>query len=452
MTARHLAAPLPPTVLDAIRDTPVAPFLDRPTEQVLAQIGLPALPQLPALPPLPGLPPLPTIDPAALIKPVTDLFSGFGNGNLGANGAHDPQVILQKVSQSISAAMQLATTGLQLLQSMQSAGSRAATTAAVETAATSTAISGQATQMNAITAGAAGTVATGYLQMAAVATRFALTTAALGPTLVTPAGQGALLATAIEAGAEAMAITAHTKAQLAGQSAQMARAGTPVSVRKPSIPKPPGLGKAPQSLAKGLISGKPSPVTPGHAPGGLSAKSAPTANTNSADSSRQVVQQLVQLVQPLITAARQVGHEVTAQMPAKPATDTPAPVPNRTGTGGVVGTSSGHPITAAPVASATAPLGAWQTESVVATTSPGTSSGPTTVATARVTGEMLPPVVPGTGALATASARSRAIDAEVNAMVDTCHVDELVDGPPAETTAPVIGVAPSSTKDNPYSL
>lgn len=453
MTAENLAAPLPSTVLDALRNTPAAPFLDQPTAQVLAQIGLPTLPQLPALPPLPGLPPLPLIDPTVLIKPVTDLFSGFGNGNLGANGGLDPHSVLQKVTQSVGTAMQLATAGIQLLQSMQSAGSRAATGAAVETLGTSTAIAGQATQMNAITAGAAGTVATGYLQMAALTARFAMTTAALGLALGTPAGQAALLASAIEATIEAMAITVHTKTQLGGQSAQMTQAGTPVQVRKPVSPKLAGLGKAPQSLAKGVNPGKLTPVTPGATPtqtaGGLSAKS---ATPGTADAGQQVIQQLVQLVQPLITAARQAGQEAIAPLPGKPVTETPAPVPNRTGTGGV-STSFGPGLSTAPVTSAAAPLGGWQTESVIAT-APGTSSGPATVttSTARFAGEVLPPLVPGMGALAAAGERSRAVDGAVEATVEAGHVDELVGGPPAETAAPVIGAAPSRPADNPYSL
>ncbi|MFF3228103.1 hypothetical protein ACFYV7_35280 [Nocardia suismassiliense] len=448
MTAAHLAAPLSPTVLDALRTTPVAPFLDRPTEQVLAHIGLPPLPQLPALPPLPGLPPLSTIDPLNLIKPVTDLFSGFGDGNLGANGPLDPKAVLQQVTQSISIATQLATTGIQLLQQMQSAGSRAATSAAVQTVATSTEIAGQATHMKGITAGAAGTVAIGYLQMAAVAARFAATTAALSLTLATPAGQTALLASAIEAGLEAIAITAHTKGQLAGQSAQMAQAGKPVPVRKPTTPKLGSLGKSSQSLMKGVNLGKATPA-PGsvQTSGGMSAKSAAAGSTTSGD---QVVQQLVQLVQPLISAARQAGQQVTAQLPPKPATETTAPVPNRPPTGAALSAPIGPLMSTPPVTSAAAPLGGWQAETVVATSS-GPAPGVTT-STVRFAGEVLPPLVPGMGGLASVGDRSRPVDGDADALVDARHVDELVGGPPPETAAPVIGAAPPSKTDNPYSL
>ncbi|PXX61704.1 hypothetical protein DFR70_108262 [Nocardia tenerifensis] len=454
MTAHHLAAPLSPTVLDAIRNTPVAPFLDRPAEQLLAQIGLPPLPQLPALPPLPGLPPLPALDPMALMKPVTDLFSGFGDGNLRANGSLDPHSVLQKVTQSIGTAVQLATAGIQLLQSMQSAGSRAATSAAVETVGTATSLSGQATHMNAVTAAAAGTVATGYLQMAALAARFAATTAALSLTLATPAGQAALLGTAIEAAAEAIAITAHTKVQLIGHAGQMTQAGTPVPVRKPVMPKLGGVGKAQQALVKGLKLGDMTRipgVPPAHAVSGMSARSASAAATG--DSGSQVVQQVMQMVQPLIAATRQVGQEVVAHPPAKPPTEAVVPEAVPVETKPLAIAPFGPMYTAAaPVTSAAVPLGGWQTEAVV-TATPGVSTGPATVAAStRFAGEVLPPLVPGMGALATAAERSRAVDGTADAMVDARHVDELVGGVPPETAAPVIGAAPAATPDNPYSL
>lgn len=445
MKAEHLAAPLSPTVLDAIRDTPLAPFLDRSTEQVLAQIGVPALPQLPALAPLPGMPTLPALDPAALIKPVTDLFSGFGDGNLHANGSLDPRAVLQNVTQSISTALQLASAGMQLLQTMQSAGSRSAGQAAVQTATTATTISGQAAHMNAITAAAAGTVATGYIQMAAVATKFAITTAALIPTLGTLPGQAALLASAIEAGTEAMVITVHTKAQLGGQSVQMTQAGTPVPVRKPISPTLGGLGKVPKSLSSvpGLGTSAPSGAVSGKA-----------ASATAADSGEQIVRQVVQLVQPLLAAASQAGRAVPAPVPAKPAVEARPTVTDRVGDKSAYRVPAGQLIGAAPVAAAAVPLSGWHAEGV-AVTGPGTAGGQATVAatpSTRFAGEVLPPLVPGMGALATAAARSRAVDGAADAMVDARHVDELVGGPPAQTTAPIIGAAPPSSTDNPYSL
>ncbi|MGS2810852.1 hypothetical protein [Nocardia sp. MW-W600-9] len=449
MTVQPLVAPLAPSVLDAIRDTPVAPLLNRPTEEILAQIGIPQLPQLPGLPPLPGLPALPPIDPMALMKPVTDLFSGFGNGNLSANGGLDPQAVFQSVTESISTALQLATTGLQLLQSMQSAGSQAATSAAMDTATTSTAIAGQATTMNGVTAGAAGTVATGYLQMAAVAARFAMTTAALGPTLVTPPGQAALLATAIEAGAEATTITAQTKAQLAVQSGQMTEAGTPVPVRKPVTPKLSGLSTVSQPLSTSATSGASMVAqTPGVAPtAGVSSKSVSTAATSSAGSGQQILQQVVQLVQPLITAANQVGKQVVAALPTTSAPEAAAPVVNRPAQAPVPATPIAPVTAGAPVSSAAAPLGGWQAETVAV--SPGASAPVAAASSARYAAEVTPPLLPGAGAPITAPSRSRAADGV--ALVDASHIDDLVDSG-AETSAPVIGDTQPGRSGNPYSL
>ncbi|MFE9789613.1 hypothetical protein ACFYO7_29970 [Nocardia salmonicida] len=444
--AHHLAAPPHPTVLDALRDTPAAPFLDQSAQQVLSGIGLPTLPQLPGLPPLPGLPVLPPIDPAALIKPVTDLFSGFGDGNMAA-GEFNPQAILQNVSEAVSTAMQLASAGMQLLQSMESSGVTAATSAAADTVVTSASISEQATRINLTTGGAAGTVATGYAQLVAVTTRFALTAAALGPTLVTPPGQAVLLAGAIEAGTEAMTITAQTKAQLMAQSAEMTEAGKPVPTR---TPKRADLGKVQGSLAKGVS------VTDTAVPemSALNTVSPATTPVAISDSSvvTQLLSQLQQVAAPLMSVAQIVGKEVSAQYSAKPAADSPAPAPARPTAGTtVVPTAGSGGVGGTPVSPAAAPLGGWQVDGVITSAPSPVAATTASLPTAMYSHEVMPPFVPGAG-LVGGDDRARSAGGGYESAVDARYGDQLVGGHSHQTAAPVIGVETTGDPDSPFSL
>ncbi|BDT99261.1 hypothetical protein [Nocardia sputorum] len=454
MTAEHLAAPLSPSVLDALHNTPVAPLLDQSAQQVLAGIGLPALPQLSALPPLPGLPALPPLDPTALIRPVTDLFSGFGSGDLATDAGLNPQTVLQRVTDAVGTVIQLASSGIQLLQSMESSGVTAATSAALDTVATSASISEQATRINLVTGGAAATVATGYAEMAALATRFALTTAALGPTLVTPPGQAALLATAIEAGTEATAITARTKAQLLGQSAEMAEAGEPVPTR---VPKRADPGKVQRSLARSAstVSGsvpETSMITRGSATattGG--AGSAGSAGTSRQSSLTQLLSQVQQLVTPLISLGQTVGKEAAAQLSAKPVAETSTPAANRpTSVSGL--SAASVPGTVAAVTPAATVLGGWQAEGIVtaAPTSQVAAVG-IPITTSTYSHEMLPPLVPG-AALTDGDGRARPSGSAPAQLADTRYVDELIGSGQQDIAAPVIGLDSTDDPDTPFSL
>ncbi|MFI9637020.1 hypothetical protein ACIHAX_30425 [Nocardia sp. NPDC051929] len=443
--AQPSAAPLHPTVLDALRNTPAAPFLDQPTQQLLAGIGLP---QFPTLPPLPGLPVLPPLDPAALFKPVTDLISGYGNGNLGA-GEFNPQTLMRNVTDAVRTAMQLASTGIQLLQSMESSGATAATAAAVDTVATSASISEQAARINLTTGGAAGTVAAGYAQMAAVATRFALTTAALGPTLVTQPGQAALLATAIEAGTEATAITAQTKAQLLAQSAEMTEAGKPVPTRSP---KHADLGKVQRSLTQTVSAAGPSApdvsaVGSRSSPGSAFATAGVAPSSPNQPTVTQLLSRLQQVVTPLISVAQTVGKEVPAQFPAKPGADPAAPAPTRSAAAAVpVGSTSGG----AAVAPAAAPLGVWQTEGVITVTASPIGTPLISASASTYSHEVLPPFAPGASSIG--DDRARPGGGRQESPVDARYGDELVGGGLPETAAPIIGVETTADPDTPFSL
>ncbi|MGF6882765.1 hypothetical protein ABIA39_001707 [Nocardia sp. GAS34] len=418
--AEPLAAPLHPSVLDALRNTPAAPLAGLPAAQVLAGVGLPGLPAVPAaLPMLPGAPMLPPLDPAALVKPITDLFGGFGDGRLGAGGVLNPQTLLQNVMQAIETATQWAGQGISLLQTMQSAGTLAATTSATSALGTSAEISDQALQMHTTMGVAAGTVAVGYAQMAAVAAKFALTAAALGPTLVTPPGQAALLATALETGAEATAITAKTKGQLACHSANMARCGT--RVKPTSKPKLGALRAA-------------EPATT-------------AAPASSASGSQTQLPQLLSMLQgvvaPLQTAAQQVGQYLPASVPAGHAAVSAALTAPLVGARGLGGPATNI--------AASEPLTQWQQEGVAATAE---SSEFTAIPLGGVAEtseeEMLPPILPGAG-IAPGGGRGGAATPE--SLVTGQHGDELVGEAPDDVAAPVIGaLATDSNPDTPFSL
>ncbi|MRH89372.1 hypothetical protein GFY24_18280 [Nocardia sp. SYP-A9097] len=434
-TAETLAAPLHPTVLDALANTPVAPLLGQPVEQILAGIGLPALPQLPALPPLPGLPVLPPLDLAALAKPITDLFSGFGDGNLNATGGLNPQTVLQNAVKAVESAMQFASQGIALLQTMQSTGARAAASSAADTQLTSAAISTQAADMHLTMGGAAGSVALGYAQLATVAARFALTTAALGPTLVTPPGQAALLASAVEAGTEAVTITTKTKAELAGHSAKMAKTGE----RVPSRPRTKGK-IAPVTAAQHVLAGQ----NPAPKP----------AKTNSATSSQaelqQLISQLQQVVQPLLTAAKQAGQHLSANPVTTPAPVDTHPLPVLTAPVLAVSPPGGSFGGGAATDPASAQLGRWQAANIAGSMTGSIKIVEAPTAFTTVTEEALPPMTPGAGAVA--DGRARGTGATPEALVDARNGDELVGGELDEMTTPVIGGSVTAGPDTPFHL
>ncbi|MQY22484.1 hypothetical protein [Nocardia macrotermitis] len=396
--AESLTAPLHPTVLDALRNTPAAPLIGQPGAQVLATIGLPGVPQPIALAPLPGLPPLPALDMTALLKPVTDLFGGFGTGALGAAGAVNPQSLLQGVLQGVGTAVQLGQQGLQLLQSMQGQGATAATASGVAALGDSASVSDQATQVHASLGAAATTVATGSAQMSAVAARLVATEAMLAPLAVTPGGQAALIAAATEAAAEAAAITAATKAQLVGHSAVMTQAGNPVSVSGGTVST---AGSSSQSELTQLISG---------------------------------FQQVMQVAQPLVStaltalpaAAKATAEPVSANTDSMTTGAISAIVPGGIAALGAIPSAAG-----VQAMSARAALGAWQAETVGAAAASPAGTTPAMVE------EPLPPLIPSGGALA--GVRAGVATSAPAAGVTARHSDELDEDSEEQTPAPVIG-------------
>ncbi|MFC7753915.1 hypothetical protein [Tsukamurella soli] len=100
-------------------DPAIRALLDRPVGEVLASLGLPKVPVPPATPPthqlpatpkgVPEAPAVPGFDVGVLVKPMTDLLSTFGSGDLGG-GAVDPSAVLsagsKALEQGVGAGMQ----------------------------------------------------------------------------------------------------------------------------------------------------------------------------------------------------------------------------------------------------------------------------------------------------------------------------------------------------------
>ncbi|WP_280497453.1 hypothetical protein, partial [Nocardia asiatica] len=241
------ADPLDPTVLELLRGSALAPMLDMPVNDVLHSMGLPHLPQMPAFVQLPELPPLPAIDLGALMRPLTELASAFGTGQLGAPPPApppagdvaapppappvDPTQLLQNVSTVMQTVMQVGSSLVQTLMTVwQGMAAMEAAKKAGEAQTDADKLAAQSTQEKSVLVDAAGSVFTGAGLMSAVVAKFS-TTMAFAPLLAaSPGGQGFLVASAIEAMTEALAITAKTKAEMVGHSATMTQAGQKVPI------------------------------------------------------------------------------------------------------------------------------------------------------------------------------------------------------------------------------
>ncbi|MFC9993639.1 hypothetical protein [Nocardia sp. NPDC127526] len=232
MTTPSGQGPLDIAVSEVLRGTALGPALDRPINDILREMGLPALPQLPSVPPLPELPPLPVIDLSALTRPLTDIAASFGTGQLGQIGQGiDPSKALEGVSTALTTIMSIAQSVMSLA-SQQWSG-QGATGAAEKGAAAATnaaQLQAQNVQEKTVLAGAAGTVATGAAQMTAIITKFVTALTISAPFLATPPGQVFLLSMASETAAEAMAVVGVTRADLTVKSAEMTKAGEKVDV------------------------------------------------------------------------------------------------------------------------------------------------------------------------------------------------------------------------------
>ncbi|TLF82432.1 hypothetical protein [Nocardia cyriacigeorgica] len=224
---------LDPTVVDLLRGSALAPHIDRPVNDILADMGLPPLPDLSAIPPLPEFPPMPVIDIAALARPLTDLASSFGTGVLAPppGGGPDPMQVFQAVNTALTTAMQLGTSALQAVMTIwQGMGASSAAGKAADAQADSAELAAQSTNEKTVLAGAATSVAVGGAELTAIIAKYLTTMVASAPLLATPGGQMFMVAATTEALASATAVVAKTRGELLGHSGNMTEAGKKVAV------------------------------------------------------------------------------------------------------------------------------------------------------------------------------------------------------------------------------
>ncbi|WP_280296305.1 hypothetical protein [Nocardia abscessus] len=444
------ADPLDPTVLELLRGSALAPMLDMPVNDVLHSMGLPHLPEIPAFVQLPDLPPLPAIDLGALMRPLTELASAFGTGQLGAPapapapaGAAaappappaDPTQLLQNVSTVMQTVMQVGSSLVQTLMTVwQGMAAMEAAKKAGEAQTDADKLAAQSTQEKSVLVNAAGSVFTGAGLMSAVVAKFS-TTMAFAPLLAaSPGGQGFLVASAIEAMTEALAITAKTKAEMVGHSATMTQAGQKVPITN----APTGVKSAEQltqlmSMITPLIS---------------------TAG--------QVVQSLGQLaaVNPSLLAPKPIAGPGVHEGTGEPGEGMDGKEGSAAGgSGGVGGVGSGI----GAIAAAAAPLNPWPGTRVAGGslggigapgavgTGAGTSSAASTTATstgATGTGGGYMPM--GAGAMGAGLAREGESTTEAlrGQMVTSQHGDEVV-GRIEGVSLPVVGAADTTSEPPP---
>lgn len=407
-----MSAPLDPTVLDMVRGSAFGSMLDRPVSDVLRDMGLPPFPALSAVhAPVPGLPPLPMPDLHALVKPLTDLAGGYGTGRLGTGGGQDPAQVLSRIGTALETAMSLGASAIGALMTLwQGQGAQAAAAKAGEADANGAELAAQGGQQQAVIGGAAASVATGSATMTAIIAQYLATLAAGAPLMATPGGQVFLIAATTEALTEALAQIAETKAELAVHAANMTGAGQKVQITA----APTGVG------------------------GG------------------QDIQQLLQLVQPLLTVA-QTGTQAAVQLAAAN-TSLIAPGPAATVSGGPLtaqgpfgdaGAGIGIDATVeggiGGIAPMAAPLSAFPATGTAAASPASTPANTTETvqsASALRTGTTAAgPMLPLGGAAASSRAAADAGSGTPVHLVTARHGDEVV-GALQATTQPVVGAPP----------
>ncbi|AHH15741.1 hypothetical protein NONO_c09340 [Nocardia nova SH22a] len=436
------------SIVDLLRRSAMGSIVDRPVNDVLRDMGLPGLPQLPPAPPLPQLPPLPVLDLHTLTKPITDLASSFGTGNLGSGPGQDPTQVLSQVSSVLQTVVQLGSTAMQLaMTAWQGAGALSAASKSTQAAADGTAVAGQGAQMSAGTVAAAGSVFTGNVLMTGITSKYLTTLAAAAPFIVTPPGQVFVLSMSAQTLAEALGVVTKTRVELGAHSAKMAHTGHKVKITN----VPHGVSKIPVSkMAVPKTSLKPVARTVpslGDAKQGLSLATTSSSGTGSSGNAVQYISQALQMVQSLSSvggvgaqaASALTGHTAKPIATSTPASGAPAPA-----SGGGAPAGGGAPGPAAPEMSS--PLQAARTPSIM-TEAAVTASAETAVTSSGAGGPGMMPMSPAAGAAGMARAASdssSATDAVRGQLVNAAHGNDVV-GDIAGVSLPVVGAADAVT-------
>jgi hypothetical protein len=387
------------------------------------------------------------------MRPLTDLASAFGTGRFGApapaapaDGAAappppvDPTQALSQISTVMQTLVQVAPSVLQTVMSLwQGMGATEAAEKAGAAQADAAALEAQSIGEKAHLAKGATSVAIGGAEMAAVIAAFSAKLA-LAPLYATSAGGAAyLVASAVEAGVEGLAITAKTKTELGIEAVGMTRTGEKV------------------------------PIT--NAPTGV----------NPADQMNQLMQ-LVGMVTPLIGTVGQVARSLGQPAAANPALSAPKPIdaPGATdgpghrepaeartggfgGGGGLGGAATATGTATAPLSpfpgtrtAAPGPLGAVGAPGGLGGVSSGSATGAATAAhngtansTAAGSGPGVMPMGAGMGAAGGMARDGESVtDGSARGMVSAEHGDEVV-GTLEGIAVPVVGAAETASEPPP---
>lgn len=273
-----------PTVLDTLRASPVGPVLELPLPQAAASNPIDAL--LQSIP----VPALPDID--QLLRPLSDLGSMFGTGIV---DALDPAGILQQSSRLLDTATTL---GRSALDALPDSWAGESAEAAAEHGRRARAAAGELSErgdlIGEITRAATAAVERGNLELTSIAQSFVTVAAATAPVAMTPPGQAALVAAAVEHVQVGLAVVARTRGELAGHTASMYALTAPIPVPAPvagagagaTLPDPGAVASATSDVASTVVSsitgsqGAVPTVPPAHTAG--SAASVPAATTPAA--------------------------------------------------------------------------------------------------------------------------------------------------------------------------
>ncbi|CAM2752654.1 hypothetical protein [Skermania piniformis] len=208
------------------------------------------------------------LDLDALFRPILELRAVLGTGVM---STMDPGTALQRSGGLIEAAV---TTGADALTAVGGHWSGAAAEQAHRNGSQAQRagheIGRRSKDLGAVVQAAAGIVARGNAELAGIVESFAGTAAAAAPIALTPPGQAMLLAAAAEHLGHAIAVVSRTRAELAGQTAQLDLLATPIPL-PPAPQVPQALGVAAQLVgsvaaplhtgtAALLDAGRPAPI------------------------------------------------------------------------------------------------------------------------------------------------------------------------------------------------
>lgn len=247
------------TVLDALRASPAGPVLDAPLPVFIGsdKAALPPLPQLPdsnaiteLLQSIP-VPALPEID--QLVRPLTELGSMFGTGIV---DALDPAALLQQGSRMLDTAMSLGRSALHALpESWEGPTAESATTYGLHARQSTVELADRGDRIGEVTRAATATVERGNVELTGIAHSFVAVAVAAVPVAMTPPGQAALIASALEHLHAALAVVARTRGELVVHTGAMTALTTPVPVPAPvasALPDPRAIVTAATDTASGF--------------------------------------------------------------------------------------------------------------------------------------------------------------------------------------------------------